>query len=83
MFGLENLGFLGLFIGTFLAATIFPFSSFNTPCTIAAAMTKVSISAMGWAIWMPSTPKAGGSTASAGIRNRPCRPMATRDARKP
>ena len=27
MFGLENLGFLGLFIGTFLAATIFPFSS--------------------------------------------------------
>lgn len=27
MFGLENLGLLGLFIGTFLAATIFPFSS--------------------------------------------------------
>lgn len=27
MFGLENLGLLGLFIGTFLAATILPFSS--------------------------------------------------------
>ena len=27
MFGLENLGLIGLFIGTFLAATIFPFSS--------------------------------------------------------
>ncbi len=27
MFGLEELGLLGLFIGTFLAATIFPFSS--------------------------------------------------------
>jgi len=27
MFGLENLGLAGLFIGTFLAATIIPFSS--------------------------------------------------------
>ena len=27
MFGLENLGLLGLFIGTFLAATVIPFSS--------------------------------------------------------
>ena len=27
MFGLENIGLLGLFIGTFLAATILPFSS--------------------------------------------------------
>lgn len=27
MFGLEELGLLGLFIGTFLAATVFPFSS--------------------------------------------------------
>ena len=27
MFGLESLGLLGLFLGTFLAATIFPFSS--------------------------------------------------------
>jgi len=27
MFGLENLGLIGLFIGTFLAATIVPFSS--------------------------------------------------------
>ena len=27
MFGLENLGLVGLFIGTFLAATILPFSS--------------------------------------------------------
>lgn len=27
MFGLENLGLLGLFIGTFLAATVVPFSS--------------------------------------------------------
>ncbi len=27
MFGLENLGLIGLFLGTFLAATIFPFSS--------------------------------------------------------
>ncbi len=27
MFGLEKLGLIGLFIGTFLAATIFPFSS--------------------------------------------------------
>lgn len=27
MFGLENLGLFGLFVGTFLAATIFPFSS--------------------------------------------------------
>lgn len=27
MFGLEELGLLGLFVGTFLAATVFPFSS--------------------------------------------------------
>lgn len=27
MFGLENLGLIGLFLGTFLAATIMPFSS--------------------------------------------------------
>lgn len=27
MFGLEKLGLIGLFIGTFLAATVFPFSS--------------------------------------------------------
>lgn len=27
MFGLENLGLFGLFVGTFLAATILPFSS--------------------------------------------------------
>lgn len=27
MFGLENLGLIGLFIGTFLAATVVPFSS--------------------------------------------------------